>query len=147
MVNVENTEEPVNKTRIAGLNFSDKRPVKGEEVITAGYLQSYNKEEKKWEPVEKKNVEIYVDGEKAGDSKTDYNGYFSFEHSFKELGDHNVEVKFGGSRKLAYTGASSSLSVITEKQKRNVEKILKIVLAAIILVVVIAIVALYVAKI
>lgn len=139
-------DEPLNKTRIAGLNFSDKKPVKDEEVIIAGYLQSYNQKEKKWDPVEKKNVEIYIDEERAGDSKTDHNGYFSFAHTFKSLGDHSVEVKFDGSRKLAQTGASSSLSVITEKQKRNVERIVKIVLAALGLIIVIAILALYVAK-
>ncbi len=140
------SEEPLNKTRIAGLNFSNKKPVKDEEVTIAGYLQSYNKKERKWEPIEKKNVEIRIDEQRAGDSKTDHNGYFSFEHSFKDLGDHTVEVYFDGSQKFAQTGASSSLSIITEKQRRNVERIVKIVLAAIGLIIVIAVLALYVAK-
>ncbi|MFP4558746.1 MAG: Ig-like domain-containing protein [Archaeoglobaceae archaeon] len=147
MTDEELPEETLNKTRIAGLNFSDKRPVKGEEVIIAGYLQWYNKKGKNWEPVENKNVDVRVDGEKAGESKTDHNGYFVFENTFKVLGEHSVEVKFDGSRNFAPSGAASSLSVITEKQRRNVEKIIKIVLAAIGLIIVIAILALYIAKI
>ncbi len=136
----------LSETRVAGLNFSDKKPVKGEEVLIAGYLQSYNKKERKWEPVENKNVEVRVDGERAGDSRTDHNGYFSFEHNFNVLGDHTVEVRFEGSQNLAKTGASNSLSVITQKQRRNVERMVKIVLAAIGLIIVIAILALYMAK-
>lgn len=146
MANEDILDEPLSKTRIAGLNFSDKRPVRGEEVIIAGYLHSYNKKDKKWEPVENKNIEIYIDGEKAGDSKTGHTGYFSFAYTFKVLGGHRVEVRFNGSRKSAQTGASSSLSVITEKQRRNVEKILKVVLVAIGLIIVIAILALFAAK-
>lgn len=146
MVGEQASEEPLNKTRIAGLNFSDKKPIRNEEVIIAGYLQSYNKKEKKWEPVENKNVEVRVDGEKAGESKTNHNGYFTFEYTFKNLGDHTVEAKFDGSRRFAQTGATSSLSVITEKQKRTVDKIAKIVLLAIGLIIVIAVLALYIAK-
>lgn len=144
---VENiSDESFSETRIAGLNFSDKKPVKGEEVLTAGYLQSYNKKERKWEPVENKDVEIHIDGERAGDSKTDHNGYFSFKHSFNALGDHTVELRFKGSQNLAKTGVSNSLSVITEKQRRTAERIVKIALLAIGLIIVIGILALYLAK-
>ncbi|MFO7967903.1 MAG: hypothetical protein R6U44_09940 [Archaeoglobaceae archaeon] len=138
--------DSLNKTRISGLNFSDKRPVRDEEIIIAGYLHSYNQKEKKWDPIEKANVEIYIDRQRAGDVKTDHTGYFSFENAFKTLGEHTVEVKYGGSRNFAQTGASSSLSVITEKQRRNVERIIKIVLAAIGLIIVVAILALYLAS-
>ncbi len=139
-------EESIHKTRIAGLNFSDKKPVRNEEVIIAGYLQSYNKKEKKWDPVENKNLKILIDEEKVGESKTDHNGYFSFKHIFTALGDHTVEVVFERTQRFAQAGATSSLSVITEKQKRNVERIAKIVLAFIGLIIIIAVLALYLAK-
>lgn len=134
------------KTRIAGLNFSDKSPVKGEEVTIAGYLQSYDQKGKKWDPVEKKKVELYIDGERIEEDSTDYNGNFSFGYTFETLGEHGVEVKFDGTQEYAQISGSSLLKVITEKQRKKIDKILKVLVAALALIILIAIISLYAAK-
>lgn len=118
------------RTRIAGLSFSNKRPVKDETVTIAAYLQWYDQKSKRWEPVERKNVEIYIDNEKAGDALTNHIGYFTFDYTFRELGNHIVELKFSGFREyFLECSVSRTLKVITESQKKSLEKHVRIITA------------------
>jgi len=129
------------RTRIAGLNFSNKRPVSGETVTIAAYLQWYDKKARRWEPVERKKVEIYVDNEKAGEALTNHIGYFTFDYKFRVIGNHIVEIKFGGFRdRFLECSISRTLKVITEAQKRNLEKHVKIITAISIIAILIVIV-------
>ncbi|HID43623.1 MAG TPA: hypothetical protein EYP30_07630 [Archaeoglobaceae archaeon] len=116
------------RTRIAGLSFSNKRPIIGETVTVAAYLQWYDQKAKRWEPVERKKVDVYIDNEKVGEVITDHLGYFTFECEFRSLGNHIVEIKFDGFRDyFMECSVSRTLKVITESQKRNLEKHVKII--------------------
>jgi|Deesub1362A_J573_1020465.scaffolds.fasta_scaffold01034_8 hypothetical protein len=116
------------RTRIAGLNFSDKRPVLGEDITIAGYLQWYDQKGKRWEPVERKRIELYIDNVKMAESNTDYSGSFEFEHSIDEPGEHVVEVKFPGFREyFLECSKARTLRAITAEEKRRIEKLTNIV--------------------
>jgi len=113
------------KTRIAGLHFSDARPVKGERVVITGYLQWYDEELKSWQSAEHKRIELIADGEKIGESVTDTNGKFVFEVSF--TGEHELEFVFNGTPLLEGCRITKSVAAISEEKKKRISKIAKLV--------------------
>lgn len=113
------------KTRIAGLHFSDARPVKGEKVVITGYLQWYDEELKSWQPAEHKKVELIVDGEKIEESVTDTDGKFVFEVSL--TGEHELEFVFNGTPLLEGCRVRKKVAAMSEEKKKSILKIAKLV--------------------
>ncbi|RLI89625.1 MAG: hypothetical protein DRO98_00625 [Archaeoglobales archaeon] len=121
------------ETRIAGLHFSDARPVVGEEIVIAGYLQWYDRKGKMWVPVEHKKVTLYVDNVKVAESVTDHSGRFEFRQSFS-FGEHSIDAKFEGSPGLEASQASKKIKVITAQQREGIRRLVRnVVIAALVL--------------
>jgi len=112
------------ETRIAGMHFSDARPVAGNEVIIAGYLQWYDKKAKSWMPAEHKKVELYVDNVRIAESITDHSGRFEYRQRFS-VGEHGVDVRFEGLPGFEPSQKSKKIKTITKQQKERMEKIVR----------------------
>ncbi|RLI77521.1 hypothetical protein DRP05_09900 [Archaeoglobales archaeon] len=112
------------RTRISGLHASSKKPSMGEDVLFSGYLQVYDGELKRWDPLKGKLM-LYVDGIKVRDFASDNYGYFEVEHTFNIPKKYDVEVRYDGSAKTKACMAGIKVEVLTEEQRRRVEKIIK----------------------
>ncbi|GEM_PF-689083 len=122
------------KTRIAGLYASNARPVTGETVTISGYLQWYDPELRRWEPLEGGDLKLLIDGVEVGNTRSGYGGFFAFTHVFKEAGKYTAEVRYGGTRKYEPSDPSSIvIKVMTEEQRRKIIKLLRFVVIGFIL--------------
>lgn len=113
------------RTRISGLHASNKKPSIGEIVYFSGYLQVYDSELKRWDPLKGKLM-LYVDGIRIKNFTSDNYGYFEVEHSFNISKKYDVEVRYDGSPKTKACMAGIKVEVLTEEQRRKIERIIKI---------------------
>ena len=121
------------ETRIAGLHFSDARPVVGEEIVIAGYLQWYDRKGKMWMPAEHKKVVLYVDNVRVAESVTDHSGRFEFRQSFS-FGEHGIDVRFDGVPGFEASQTSKKIKVITAQQREGIRRLVRnVVIAALVL--------------
>ena len=124
------------KTRIS-LHTSNKKPVSGEEVTFAGYLQVYDSDEKRWDPLRGKLM-LFVDGEKVKEFSSNNYGYFEVEHSFKIPKKYDVEVRYEGSAKAKACMAGMRVEVLTEEQKSKIGKVVRIFLVFVLFILLLA---------
>ena len=113
------------RTRISGLHTSDKKPLIGETVTFSGYLQVYDAELKRWDPLKGKLM-LYIDGVKIETFASNNYGFFEIEHTFNIPRKYNVEVRYDGSPKTKACMAGMKVEVLTIEQKRKVEKIIRL---------------------
>ncbi len=119
------------KTRIAGLHFSDARPVVGEKVRITGYLQWYDEETMRWIPAEHKKVKLLVDGIEVSETVTNAFGEFNFETSFS--GEHEVEVVFDGTPILEGCSVKKRIVAMSEDSKKRLMRLVRITAILIVL--------------
>jgi len=132
------------RTRIAGLSFSDKRPVREEPVLVAGYIQWYDSRKKMWMPLEGEKVNVFIDNEVVGDVTANHNGYFVFEYVPSTLGEHLLEVKFEGTEEYEESKVIRTIKIIPESQRRRVLKLTNImVIGGILIILLIFLLALW----
>ncbi len=112
------------KTRIAGLHFSDARPVTGEKVRIAGYLQWYDEDTMRWIPAEHKKVKLLVDGVEVAETTTNTFGEFVFETDFS--GEHEVEVVFEGTPLMEGCSVKKRVVAMSENSKKRFLKMVKL---------------------
>jgi len=112
------------KTRIAGLHFSDARPVVGEKVKIVGYLQWYDEETMRWVPAEHKKVKLLVDGVEVAETTTNTFGEFTFEVSF--TGEHEVEVVFEGTPLLEGCSVKKRVVAMSEDSRKRLMRLVRI---------------------
>lgn len=108
------------RTRIAGLSFSDKRPVREEPVLVAGYIQWYDTVKRIWNPLEGGKVGVFIDNEMMGEVTADHNGYFIFEYVPTNMGEHFLEVKFEGTNDFEESKVIRTIKIIPESQRRRI---------------------------
>ncbi len=124
------------RTRIAGLHVSDSKPVVGETITIRGYLQQYDEEGKKWEPL-RGLVKLYVDGFEFDRTATNPDGSFEFKYRSSITGERKIEARFIGGFKHESCKKEILIEYITREQKRKMEILAKIALAVIFLIVII----------
>lgn len=113
------------RARISGLHASDKKPLVGEKVTFSGYLQVYDNELKRWDPLRGKLM-LYIDGMKVETFASDNYGYFEVEYIFNIPKRYDVEVRYDGSPKTKACMAGIKVEVLTHEQKRKIAKIIRI---------------------
>ncbi len=115
------------KTRIAGLHADNSKPVAGEEITIAGYLQFYDNKTKRWEPL-RAWVKLYVDGIEVDRTATKPNGSFKFRYSSNVTGKKKVEVRFAGDNRFKPCRKEISIEVVTQEQRKRTERFVKLAL-------------------
>ncbi|MBO8182799.1 MAG: hypothetical protein H0Z28_08410 [Archaeoglobus sp.] len=113
------------RTRISGLHVSDKKPTPGESVSFSGYLQLYDAENKRWEPLRGKLL-LFIDGIKKREFHSDNYGQFEIDYIFPYPGKYNVEVRFEGGAKTKASMAGLKVEVITGEQKKRIARLVRI---------------------
>jgi len=112
------------RTRIS-LHVSDKKPCIGDKVSFSGYLQAYDSELKRWDPLKGK-LTLVIDGEKVKTFSSNNYGYFEVEYKFYVPKKYDVEVRYNGSPKTKACSASIKIEALTEKQKNRIKKIVRL---------------------
>ncbi len=124
------------KTRIAGLHTDNSKPVAGEEITIAGYLQFYDKKAKRWEPL-RAWVKLYIDGIEVDRTATKPNGSFEFRYSSNITGRKKVEVRFAGDERFKPCKKEISIEVITQEKRERTERLAKLALLILFILIVI----------
>lgn len=115
------------KTRIAGLHADNSKPVAGEEITIAGYIQFYDERLKRWEPL-RAWVKLYVDGIEVDRTASKPNGSFEFRYSSNITGRKKVEVRFAGDDRFKPCRKEISIEIITQEQRKKTERLAKLAL-------------------
>jgi len=116
-----------NRTRIAGLHVNNSKPVRGEEIKIAGYLQWYDEKAKRWEPL-RDWVKLVIDGFEIARTLTKHDGSFEFKYSSSSTGKKKIEVRYAGKEKYEPCRGEITVEVITEEERKKVERVAKIAL-------------------
>jgi len=120
------------RTRVSGLHASNKKPMPGESVSLSGYLQVYDPDNKKWEPLRGKLL-LFVDGIKVREFHSDNYGQFEIGHIFPSPGKYEVEVRFEGGAKTKASMAGMKIEVITGEQRKRTLRIVRVFIALLLL--------------
>ncbi len=116
------------KTRVSGFHVSNKKPIPNERVLFSGYLQIYDSENKRWNPLRGKLL-LFVDGIKRKEFNSDAYGYFEVDYEFRSVGKYDVEVRFEGGPKTKASMAGIKVEVITSDQRKKVTRLIRIFIA------------------
>jgi|Deesub1362B_J571_1020462.scaffolds.fasta_scaffold00228_9 hypothetical protein len=113
------------KTRVSGFHVSNKKPIPNEKVLFSGYLQVYDSDHKRWNPLRGKLL-LFVDGVKRKEFISDAYGYFEVEYDFRFPRKYEVEVRFEGGPKTRASMAGMKVEVITSDQRRKITRLIRI---------------------
>jgi len=113
------------RTRVSGLHVSNKNPMPGETVSFSGYLQVYDSENKRWEPLRGKLL-LFVDEVKKREFHSDNYGQFEIEYIFPNPGKYSIEVRYEGGPKAKASMAGLKVEVITPEQRRRITRLVRI---------------------
>ena len=113
------------RTRVSGLHVSNKKPTPGEVVSFSGYLQVYDSENKRWEPL-KGNLLLFVDEVKKREFHSDNYGQFQIDYIFPTPGKYSIEVRYEGGPKTKASMAGLKVEVITQEQRMKITRIVRI---------------------
>ncbi|HIP24853.1 MAG TPA: hypothetical protein EYG81_00065 [Archaeoglobus profundus] len=126
------------RTRIAGLHVDNSKPVSGEEIRIAGYLQWYDESAKRWEPL-RDWVKLVIDGLEIARTITKHDGSFEFKYSSVLTGKKKIEVRYAGKEKYKPCKGEITIEVITKEQRKKFERVAKIALIVLFVLIVIII--------
>ena len=133
------------KTRVSGLHVSNKKPMPGEVVSFSGYLQVYDSENKRWEPLRGKLL-LFVDEMMKREFHSDNYGQFETDYIFPSPGKYSVEVRYEGGPKTKASMAGLKVEVITGEQRKRIARLVRIFVVLLILFVILVSLALIMAN-
>jgi hypothetical protein len=129
-------EEAKHVMRIAGFHVSNARPVVGEAITISGYLQWYDPLLRRWEPLVG-SVKLLINWTKIKEIVSTPDGYFLFTHVFNRVGSYVVEARYDDKKYRPYEPPKIVVRVITEEQKKRMERMVRLLVAGIELLIVV----------
>jgi hypothetical protein len=113
------------RTRLSGFHTTNKKPIPGERVLFSGYLQVYDSEKRRWEPIRGKLM-LFIDGMKMREFSSNTYGEFEVEYVFHNPRSYDVEVRFEGGAKVKASSSALKVEVVTEEERRKTLLLIRI---------------------